>query len=177
MHFWMILYQNKSCTFRNCHSPKKFPSLTDWENHRLQSTYENFLITKLIVFECVNGFGSLFYIAFVDRDQDTLCRHLATIMITKVRPMIGFYPEQSRFQGRINSKLCGWFYFSFFQRDNKPLPSVSGDTFTWNNPACKHFCSKSWGMWKRLSFHTSFSSWRKTIIWGTNSRNNPQKTR
>ena len=61
-----------------------FVSLTDWENHRLQSTYENFLITKLIVFECVNGFGSLFYIAFVDRDHDTLFRHLATIMITKV---------------------------------------------------------------------------------------------
>lgn len=42
------------------------------ENYRLQSKYENHLIAKVALFQFVNSFLSLFYIAFYLRDQDKL---------------------------------------------------------------------------------------------------------
>lgn len=42
------------------------------ENYRLQSKYENHLIGKVALFQFVNSFLSLFYIAFYLRDQDKL---------------------------------------------------------------------------------------------------------
>ncbi|KAJ8028117.1 Anoctamin-7 [Holothuria leucospilota] len=38
--------------------------LTDWENHRTQSKYDDALIIKLFAFSFVNTYSSLFYIAF-----------------------------------------------------------------------------------------------------------------
>lgn len=38
--------------------------LTNWENHRTQSHYDNWLIIKLFMFQFVNSYTSLFYIAF-----------------------------------------------------------------------------------------------------------------
>lgn len=56
--------------------------LTEWENHRLQSSFNNHLIVKLVLFYFVNCFYSLFYIAFYLQDIDLLQRHLAALMIT-----------------------------------------------------------------------------------------------
>lgn len=42
------------------------------ENYRLQSKYENHLIGKVALFQFVNSFLSLFYIAFYLRDQEQL---------------------------------------------------------------------------------------------------------
>jgi len=39
--------------------------LNDWENYRTQSEYENSLIVKLFLFNFVNSYTTLFYIAFV----------------------------------------------------------------------------------------------------------------
>lgn len=39
--------------------------LTDWENHRTESEYENALILKNFIFQFVNSYISLFYIAFL----------------------------------------------------------------------------------------------------------------
>ncbi|GMS89326.1 hypothetical protein PENTCL1PPCAC_11500 [Pristionchus entomophagus] len=39
--------------------------LTDWENHRTQTEYQNALIIKLFAFQFVNNYTSLFYIAFI----------------------------------------------------------------------------------------------------------------
>jgi hypothetical protein len=39
--------------------------LTDMENHRTQSSYENSFIVKTYLFEFINNFNSVFYIAFV----------------------------------------------------------------------------------------------------------------
>lgn len=47
------------------------------ENYRLQSKYENHLIAKVALFQFVNSFLSLFYIAFYLRDQDKLKEQLA----------------------------------------------------------------------------------------------------
>jgi hypothetical protein len=38
--------------------------LTSWENHRTEGEYQDALITKLFVFQFVNQFSGLFYIAF-----------------------------------------------------------------------------------------------------------------
>lgn len=55
--------------------------LNDWENHRLQSAYDNHLITKLVLFDFVNCFLSLFYVAFYLKDMTLLRSHLATLLI------------------------------------------------------------------------------------------------
>ncbi|GAU94318.1 hypothetical protein RvY_06113-3 [Ramazzottius varieornatus] len=56
--------------------------LTDRENHRLQSHYEFHLIWKLLLFNFVNSFSSLFYIAFWVQDLVLLRTHLAAQLIT-----------------------------------------------------------------------------------------------
>ncbi|XP_043298036.1 anoctamin-10 isoform X4 [Cervus canadensis] len=56
--------------------------LTSWENHRLESAYQNHLILKVLVFNFLNCFASLFYIAFVLRDMKLLRQSLATLLIT-----------------------------------------------------------------------------------------------
>ncbi|XP_062589609.1 anoctamin-10-like isoform X2 [Saccostrea cucullata] len=57
--------------------------LNDWENHRLQSAYDNHLIVKLILFDFVNCFISLFYVAFYLQDMVLLRSHLAGLLITQ----------------------------------------------------------------------------------------------
>ncbi|XP_011199777.1 anoctamin-8 isoform X1 [Bactrocera dorsalis] len=46
--------------------------LTDQENHRTRSQYDRHRVNKLMLFEIVNNFFSLFYIAFVLRDLQQL---------------------------------------------------------------------------------------------------------
>ncbi|XP_071174438.1 anoctamin-10-like isoform X2 [Mytilus edulis] len=57
--------------------------LNDWENHRLQSSYDNHFIIKLILFDFVNCFISLFYVAFYLQDMTLLRSHLAALLITQ----------------------------------------------------------------------------------------------
>ncbi|CAL8337851.1 anoctamin-10 isoform X1 [Gadus morhua] len=56
--------------------------LTGWENHRLESSYQNHLVLKVLVFNFFNCFASLFYIAFVMQDMVMLRQSLATLLIT-----------------------------------------------------------------------------------------------
>ncbi|XP_027728090.1 anoctamin-10 isoform X2 [Vombatus ursinus] len=56
--------------------------LTSWENHRLESAYQNHLVLKVLVFNFLNCFASLFYIAFVMKDMKLLRQSLATLLIT-----------------------------------------------------------------------------------------------
>ncbi|XP_059829207.1 anoctamin-10 isoform X2 [Hypanus sabinus] len=46
--------------------------LTSWENHRLESSYQNHLVLKVLVFNFINCFASLFYIAFILQDMKLL---------------------------------------------------------------------------------------------------------
>ncbi|KAF5303166.1 hypothetical protein FQA39_LY10079 [Lamprigera yunnana] len=55
--------------------------LTEWENHRTSSQFERHYVVKLVLFEFVNNFMSLFYIAFVKQDLDVLKKQLATMLI------------------------------------------------------------------------------------------------
>ncbi|XP_048385780.1 anoctamin-10 [Stegostoma tigrinum] len=56
--------------------------LTSWENHRLESSYQNHLVLKVLVFNFVNCFASLFYIAFILQDMKLLRQNLAALLIT-----------------------------------------------------------------------------------------------
>ncbi|XP_078473623.1 anoctamin-10 [Lampetra fluviatilis] len=56
--------------------------LTEWENHRLESTHQNHLILKVLVFNFTNCFASLFYIAFYMQDMKLLRQSLAALLIT-----------------------------------------------------------------------------------------------
>ena len=44
----------------------------DLENHRTQSQFDRHRVTKLVLFEFVNNFMSLFYIAFYIQDMEML---------------------------------------------------------------------------------------------------------
>lgn len=66
-------------------------ALTDWENHRTQEAYDWHRVSKLLVFQFVNNFSSLFYIAFYIQDMEMLCSQVATMLI--VTQMINHFQE------------------------------------------------------------------------------------
>jgi len=55
--------------------------LTEWENHRTQSQFERHRVTKLVLFEFVNNFMSLFYIAFYLQDFEMLKYQVFVMLI------------------------------------------------------------------------------------------------
>ncbi|XP_054616019.1 anoctamin-8 isoform X1 [Dunckerocampus dactyliophorus] len=55
--------------------------LNDMENYRLQSAYDNNLIIKMVFFEFINSYLSLFYIGFYLKDMERLKEMLATLLI------------------------------------------------------------------------------------------------
>ncbi|XP_046398736.1 anoctamin-8 [Ischnura elegans] len=67
--------------------------LNDRENYRLDTKYENHLIVKVALFQFVNSFLSLFYIAFYLQDQEKLKEQLAALLIA--RQVIGNIKESA----------------------------------------------------------------------------------
>ncbi|KAI5932329.1 Anoctamin-8 [Manis javanica] len=57
--------------------------LNDMENYRLESAYEKHLIIKVVLFQFVNSYLSLFYIGFYLKDMERLKEMLATLLITR----------------------------------------------------------------------------------------------
>lgn len=98
------------------------------ENYRLQSKYENHLIAKVALFQFVNSFLSLFYIAFYLRDQDKLKEQLAGLLIS--RQIIGnlresvfpYFMEQLKL-AKISFVM--WGALSPTQESSQP---INGDT-------------------------------------------------
>jgi hypothetical protein len=39
--------------------------LTEWENHRTETEFESLMVSKLFIFQFVNSYASLFYLAFI----------------------------------------------------------------------------------------------------------------
>ncbi|XP_056272066.1 anoctamin-10 isoform X2 [Pseudoliparis swirei] len=56
-------------------------SLTEYENHREESAYENHLTAKVLVFTFFNCFAVLFHIAFFKQDVPLLRKRLASLLI------------------------------------------------------------------------------------------------
>ncbi|XP_071538291.1 anoctamin-10 isoform X2 [Panulirus ornatus] len=78
---WIInLYYKRLATY-----------LTHWENHRTQREHDWNRVSKLVVFQFVNNFSSLFYIAFYIQDMEMLCSQVATMLI--VTQMINHFQE------------------------------------------------------------------------------------
>ncbi|XP_042868848.1 anoctamin-10-like [Penaeus japonicus] len=75
----------------NFYYKKLARALTDWENHRTQRDYDWHRVCKLVIFDFVNNFSSLFYIAFYIQDMDMLCSQVATMLI--VTQMINHFQE------------------------------------------------------------------------------------
>lgn len=55
--------------------------LTEWENHRTQEQFERYVVAKLVMFEFVNTFLALFYIAFYLQDIVMLKSQVFTMLI------------------------------------------------------------------------------------------------
>lgn len=55
--------------------------LTEWENHRTQEQFEAHAVAKLILFEFVNTFLALFYIAFCLQDVAMLKSQVSTMLV------------------------------------------------------------------------------------------------
>ncbi|XP_012688571.2 anoctamin-10 [Clupea harengus] len=55
--------------------------LTEWENHREESAFQNHHTTKVLVFTFFNCFAVLFHIAFVKQDLPLLQKRLASLLI------------------------------------------------------------------------------------------------
>ncbi|CAF1064866.1 unnamed protein product [Adineta steineri] len=66
--------------------------LTDYENHRLQTAYENNLTSKLFIFFFVNCFAGLFYEAFFNVNYANVVQLLTTLVI--VNAIILKFTEQ-----------------------------------------------------------------------------------
>ncbi|ETN76763.1 hypothetical protein NECAME_11479 [Necator americanus] len=58
-------------------------AIVRYENYRTDDEYEDFLISKIVIFQFVTAFGSLFYIAFYLKDMKRLQETLATLLITR----------------------------------------------------------------------------------------------
>ncbi|XP_054475746.1 anoctamin-10 [Anoplopoma fimbria] len=56
-------------------------SLTEYENHREESSFENHLTAKVLVFTFFNCFAVLFHIAFFKQDVPLLRKRLASLLI------------------------------------------------------------------------------------------------
>ncbi|XP_041651379.1 anoctamin-10 isoform X2 [Cheilinus undulatus] len=72
-----IIYTNVLATFYKTVAL----SLTEYENHREQSAFENHLTAKVLVFTFFNYFAVLFHIAFFKRDVPMLRKRLASLLI------------------------------------------------------------------------------------------------
>jgi len=57
--------------------------LTEWENHRTQSGYENSLILKTFAFQFVNSNAAIAWAAFKERSEEKTFINIAAVMITK----------------------------------------------------------------------------------------------
>ncbi|XP_074533934.1 anoctamin-10 [Halichoeres trimaculatus] len=55
--------------------------LTEYENHREESAFENHLTTKVLVFTFFNYFAVLFHIAFFKQDVPMLRKRLASLLV------------------------------------------------------------------------------------------------
>ncbi|KAK1125392.1 hypothetical protein K0M31_005761 [Melipona bicolor] len=102
--------------------------LNDMENYRLDTEYENHLIYKVALFQFVNSFLSLFYIAFYLQDQERLKEQLAALLIA--RQVIGnlkesavpYLVEQLRL-ARLSFELFG----ALSPSEARPPPSEDDD--------------------------------------------------
>ncbi|XP_040578959.1 anoctamin-10 [Lepeophtheirus salmonis] len=87
--------------------------MTEWENHRTQEQFEKWVVYKLVIFESVNTFLSLFYITFVLGDLKVLKKQVFSMLLTSqiftqtletVLPICLKLPSSKKVMNRISTK-------------------------------------------------------------------------
>ncbi|XP_063770651.1 anoctamin-8 isoform X3 [Pseudophryne corroboree] len=94
--------------------------LNDMENYRLQSAYEKHLIIKIVLFQFVNSYLSLFYIGFYLKDMERLKEMLATLLVIRqflqnMKEVSQPYLYQKVQQGEINPRSI-WLFVQYALR-------------------------------------------------------------
>ena len=88
--------------------------LTELENHRTQEQFERHVVAKLILFEFVNTFLALFYIAFYLRDVSMVKSQLQTqLIVTQIvnqlqetaLPIVLKRPSSKKIMNKISKKI------------------------------------------------------------------------
>jgi len=88
--------------------------LTEWENHRTQEQFERYVVSKLVLFEFVNSFLALFYIAFYMGDVAMLKSQVFTMLIVQqvvnrvqesLLPFLLRRPSSRRVMNKISKRL------------------------------------------------------------------------
>ena len=88
--------------------------LTEWENHRTQEQFEKFVVGKLILFEFVNTFLALFYIAFWLKDVTMLRSQVFSMLIVlqivnqlqeTIMPIVLKRPSTKRVINKVSKKV------------------------------------------------------------------------
>ncbi|XP_075063959.1 anoctamin-8 isoform X2 [Mixophyes fleayi] len=94
--------------------------LNDMENYRLQSAYEKHLIIKIVLFQFVNSYLSLFYIGFYLKDMERLKEMLATLLVIRqflqnIKEVSQPHLYQKVQQGEINPRSV-WLFVQYALR-------------------------------------------------------------
>ncbi|GFO25413.1 anoctamin [Plakobranchus ocellatus] len=97
--------------------------LNKYENHRLQSSYENHLIVKLILFEFINCFICLFYVAFYLQDRALLKTFLGTVLVTQ------------QIVGQVQEAMVPFFFMKRRQTQLEQAAKRAGDSKKGGNEA------------------------------------------
>jgi len=88
--------------------------LTELENRRTQEQFETHVITKLILFEFVNTFLSLFYVAFVLQDMAMLKSQIVIMLVVlqlvnqlveTILPVFMRQPSYRRIMHKVNKRI------------------------------------------------------------------------
>lgn len=92
-------------------------ALTDRENHRTDTQYEDSLIAKMFMFQFVNSYASLFYVAFIQETiegteqptMDQLALNLSIIFFTRLVSgnLIELYMPKYKAQMRVKQETGG----------------------------------------------------------------------
>nr|KAG5712249.1 hypothetical protein BaRGS_014599 [Batillaria attramentaria] len=100
--------------------------LNDFENHRLDSSYENHLVMKLILFDFVNCFICLFYVAFYMQDRAVLNSVLEQTDVAdidaSVKKQVVVESAMDRYEGTMDDYLELFLQFGYVYLFSSAFP-------------------------------------------------------
>ena len=88
--------------------------LSEWENHRTQEQFERYVVAKLVLFEFVNSFLAMFYIAFYLKDITMLKSQVFTMLLVQqivnqiqetLLPIFLKRPSTKRIMNKISKRI------------------------------------------------------------------------
>ncbi len=114
MAFLPSIAYSAAVYFANQYYLRLAHNLTEWENHRTQEQFEKYVVGKLVLFEFVNTFLALFYIAFWMHDVTMLRSQVFSMLIVHqvinqmqetVLPIVLRRPSTRRVINKVSKKI------------------------------------------------------------------------